>query len=164
MPCPIRASLSPGKDIERRGRAKHRKYDADAKAMDATFSAIVVDAFGSPHEDFIKLVEKIEETAMRGLGQPPLFRIMYETFLSLFSSEWQASNAAIIGQWLSMCKRRRLRGISRRALPTPAAAAAQRLHDVDVDDDDHDADASVDMPDDISYASGPTSLAGDDGE
>ena len=51
---------------------------------------------------------------MRGLGQPPPFRNTCETFISLFSCEWQASNAAIIGQWLSMCKRLRLRGISRR--------------------------------------------------
>ena len=100
-------------------------------------------------------MDEIEETAMRGLGQPPPFRITRETFLSLFSSEWQASNAAIIGQWLRMCQRLRLRGISRRALPAPAAAAAQRLQDVSSSDED--VDASDDMPD-------LTSSAGDDGE
>ncbi len=57
-PSHLRASPSSGKAIERRGCAKHRKYDADAKAMDATFSTLVVDAVGSPHEDFIKLVEE----------------------------------------------------------------------------------------------------------
>jgi hypothetical protein len=35
-PSHLRTSPSPGK-AERRGRAMHRKYDADAKAMDATF-------------------------------------------------------------------------------------------------------------------------------
>ncbi len=89
MPRPISALRLLQARPLRRGRAKHRKYDADAKAMDATFSALVVDAFGSPHEDFIKFVEEIEETVMRGLGQPPPFRIRCETFLSLFSSEWR---------------------------------------------------------------------------
>jgi hypothetical protein len=160
-PSHLRASPTPGKAIERRGRTKHRKYDADAKAMDATFAALVVDAFGSLHEDFLKLVEEIEETAMRGLGQPPPFRITRETFLSLFSSEWQASNAAIIGQWLSMCQRLRLRGISRRALPAPAAATAQRLRDVSSSDDD-EVDTSDDMLVDLR-SPGPSS-AEDDGE
>ncbi len=85
---------------------------------------------------------------MRGLGQPPPFRITREAFLSLFSSEWQASNAAIIGQWLSMCQRLRLRGILRRAIPAPAAAAAQRLRDVSSCDDDG-VDVSDDMLDDL---------------
>ena len=161
-PSHLHASPTPGKAIVRRGRAKHLKYDADAKAMDATFAALVVDAFGSLNEDFLKLVEEIEETAMRGLGQPPPFRITRETFLSLFSSEWQASNGAIIGQWLSLCQRLRLRGISRRALPAPAAAAAQRLREID--DDDADADASDDMFHDTRYVPGPTSSTGDVGE
>ena len=158
-PSHLRASPTPGKAIERRGRAKHLKYDADAKAMDATFEALVVDAFGSLHEDFVKLVDEIEETAMRGLGRPPLFRITREAFLSLFSSEWQASNAAIIGQWLSLCQRLRLRrGTSRRAFPATAAAAAHRPRDVCTsDDDDTDApdpvaDHSSSMGDDVDLA------------
>ncbi len=34
-PSHLRASPTPGKAIERRGRAEHLKYDADAKAIDA---------------------------------------------------------------------------------------------------------------------------------
>ena len=46
-------------------------------------------------------------------------------------------------------------GISRRALPAPAAAAAQRLRDVSSSDEDVDAsDGMLDL----------TSSAGDDGE
>ena len=141
-PSHLCASPTPGKAIERRGRAKHLKYDADAKAIDATFAALVVDAFGSLHEDFVKLVDEIEETAMRGLGQPPPFRITRETFLSLFSSEWQASNAAIIGQWLSLCQRLRLRGISRHAVSAIATADARRPRDTSTSDED-EADDSV---------------------
>jgi hypothetical protein len=161
-PSHLRASPTPGKAIERRGRAKHLKYDADAKAIDATFAALVVDAFGSLHEDFAKLVDEIEETAMRGLGQPPLFRISRETFFPLFSSEWQASNAAIIGQWLSLCQRLRLRGISRRVFPAIAAASSHRQRDVSSCDDDG-ADDADSMLDDICLVPGSTS-SGDDGE
>ena len=109
----------------------------------------MVDSFGSLHEDFITLVNEIEETAMRGLGQPPPFRITRETFLSLLSSEWQTSNAAIIAQWLCLCQRLRLRGISRSAAPVAAAASTaghfQDLHDVTICNDD---DAFVSTDDD----------------
>ena len=59
-------------------------------------------------------------------------------------------------------KKKKLRGISRRALPAPAAAAAQRLRKID--DDDADADASDDMFHDTRYVPGPTSSTGDVGE
>ena len=148
-PSPLRTSRRPGKAILRRGRTKHLKYDADAKAIGATFAALVVDSFGSLHEDFITLVNEIEETAMRGLGQPPPFRITRDTFLSLLSSEWQSSNAAIIAQWLCMCQRLRLRGISRSAAPVAAAASTaghhQDLQDVTICNDD---DALVPTDDD----------------
>ncbi len=65
-------------------------------------------------------------------------------------------------KWLSMCQRLRLRGISRRALPAPAAAAAQRLRDVSSSDDD-DVDSSDGRLDDLR-SSGPSSSAGDVGE
>ena len=109
----------------------------------------MVDSFGSLHDDFISLVNEIEETATRGLGQPPPFRITRETFLSLFSSEWQASNAAIIAQWLCLCQRLRLRGISRSAAPVAATACTAShhpdLHDVTICNDD---DAFVSTDDD----------------
>ena len=160
-PSHLRTSRRPGKAILRRGRTKHLKYDADAKAIGATFAALVVDSFGSLHEDFITLVDEIEETATRGLGSPPPFRITRETFLSLFSSEWQASNAAIIAQWLSLCQRLRLRGISRPAIPPPAAAAAHR-RDRDANNSDDDADASADDSDSeaVSHVSGTASSSG----
>ena len=125
-PSHLRTSRRPGKAIERRGRAKHLKYDTDAKALGALFAALVVDSFGSLHDDFVKIVDEIEETATRGLGNPPPFRLTRETFLSLFSSQWQASNAAIIGQWLCLCQRLRLRGLSRRAVSQDAHAEDPR--------------------------------------
>ena len=60
-----------------------------------------------------------------------------------------------------MCQRLRLRGISRRALPAPAAATAQRLRDVSSSDDD-EVDTSDDMLVDLR-SPGPSS-AEDDGE
>ena len=100
---------------------------------------------------------------MRGLGQPPPFRITRETFFSLFSSEWQASNAAIIGQWLCMCHGSGSDSVAFRGAHSPhPAAAAQRLREID--DDDADADASDDMFHDTRYVPGPTSSAGDVGE
>ena len=159
-PSHLRSSRRPGKAIQRRGRAKHLKYDADAKAIGATFAALVVDSFGSLHDDFISLVNEIEETATRGLGQPPPFRITRETFLSLFSTEWQASNAAIIGQWLCLCQRLRLRGISR---PATAVATAHHHDQRDVSNsrcDDDDADAS---DDDFGHA-GNSSFSGSEAE
>jgi hypothetical protein len=146
-PSHLRSSRRPGKAIQRRGRAKHLKYDADAKAIGATFAALVVDSFGSLHDDFISLVNEIEETATRGLGQQPPFRITRESFLSLFSSEWQASNAAIIAQWLCLCQRLRLRGISRSAAPV-ADTAFTAIHHQDPPDvticNDDDAFVSTD--------------------
>ena len=64
-PSHLRSSRRPGKAIERRGRSKHLKYDTDAEAIGASFAALVVDSFGSLHEDFTKLVDEIEETGLR---------------------------------------------------------------------------------------------------
>ena len=97
--------------------------------------------------------------------KPPPFRITRETFLSLLSSEWQTSNAAIIAQWLCLCQRLRLRGISRSAAPVTAAASAaahyQDHHDVTSDDDafvftddsacNSDDDAEADLPDQFEH-------------
>jgi hypothetical protein len=47
-PSHLCASPRPDKAIERRGRAKQLNYDADAKAIAATFEALAVD--GSLHE------------------------------------------------------------------------------------------------------------------
>ncbi len=94
-----------------------------------------------------------------GLGQQPPFRITRETFLSLFSSEWQTSNAAIIARWPFMCQRLRIHGISRCAVPVAAAASTaghhQDLHDVtscngddafgSTDDDNNVDDAEADL-------------------
>ena len=161
-PSHLHTSRRPGKAVQRRGRAKHIKYDADAKAIGATFAALVVDSFGSLHEDFTTLVNEIEETATRGLGQPPLFRITRETFLSLFSSEWQASNAAIIGQWLSLCQRLRLRGISRPAVPAAAAAAARNASKPDASDSDGEIDDG--LGDNVVAASPSAPFAASDSE
>ena len=84
--------------MERRARVKHRKYDADAKAVEGVFAALVVDSFGSLNKEFVSLVDEIEETATRGLGRSLPTRMTRATFLALFGSQWQGDNAAIIAQ------------------------------------------------------------------
>ncbi|MEY3082615.1 MAG: hypothetical protein RJA94_2600, partial [Pseudomonadota bacterium] len=140
-PSHLRTSRRPGQAMERRACVKHMKYDADAKAVDGMFAALVVDSFGSLHKEFVSLIDEIEDTATRGLGRPLPTRMTRATFLALFGSQWQADNAAIIAQWLGLCRRLRLRSISRwRSAPVPAPLSLCReLRDASNSDDDNAA-------------------------
>ena len=57
--------------MERRACVKHMKYDADAKAVDGMFAALVVDSFGSLHKEFVSLIDEIENTATRAALSRP---------------------------------------------------------------------------------------------
>ena len=115
---------------------------ANIKSSTNQKMARVVDSFGSLNKEFVSLVDEIEETATRGLGRSLPTRMTRATFLALFGSQWQADNAAIIAQWLGLCRRLRLRGIPRwRSAPVPASAPpslCREQRDASDGDDDNE--------------------------
>ena len=112
-PSHLRSSPSPGLAMERRATMKHNKYDNHAKTIECKFLALVVDAFGSLHKEFHDLLLRIEGHAQDACWTSPT-RMTLDSFLTRFAVEWQASNAAIVSQYTSMCILRRLRAVPKR--------------------------------------------------
>jgi hypothetical protein len=105
-PTHLAASARPGQAMERRATAKHTKYDRQAAATDSTFYPLVVDCFGTMHEEFSNLLDLIEEEAGLAAFAPTPGRMTREDFIAVFASQWQRDNAYIVLQWQRMARMR----------------------------------------------------------
>ena len=112
-PSHLDKSPTPGLAMDRRATAKHTKYDSHALSIDCLFFALVADAFGSLQQEFVDLLLRIESHALDARWVSHT-RMSLDSFLVRFATEWQASNAAIVSQYTSMCTLRRLRAVPKR--------------------------------------------------
>ena len=112
-PSHLEKSPTPGLAMDRRATTKHNKYDSHALSINCLFFALVADAFGSLRQEFVDLLLRIESHALDTRWVSPT-RMTLDSFLVRFATEWQASNAAIVSQYTSMCTLRRLRAVPKR--------------------------------------------------
>jgi hypothetical protein len=103
-PTHLAASARPGLAMGRRATAKHSKYDAHASATDSSFYPLVVDCFGTMHEEFSQLLDLVDEEAGLAAFAPTPGRMTRDDFLAVFASQWQRDNAHIVLQWQRMCR------------------------------------------------------------
>ena len=129
-PSHLRDSSAPGLAMERRAARKHTKYDAHAATIGCRFKALVVDAFGSLQKEFCDLLAEIEAHAQDSGWTSPT-RLTLDSFLARFAVEWQASNAAIVTQYTSMCTLRRLRTVPKRLRSCWCGASGWSCADAD---------------------------------
>ena len=56
------------------------------------------------HEEFVKLLDLIDEEAELAAFAPMPGRMTRDDFLAVFASQWQRDNAYIVLQWQRMCR------------------------------------------------------------
>ena len=102
--APSHLASGPGRAVAARAAAKHAKYDAHAAACDSRFVPLVVDCWGSVHDEFRDLLKTFLEESKRSCFAPASGGLSLPDFLAAFSSQWQLDNARIVFQWQRACR------------------------------------------------------------
>jgi hypothetical protein len=102
--APSHLASGPGRAVAARAAAKHAKYDAHAAACDSRFVPLVVDCWGSIHDEFRELLKTFLEESKRSCFAPASGGLSLPDFLAAFSSQWQLDNARIVFQWQRACR------------------------------------------------------------
>lgn len=105
-PSHLLASPTPGQALARRATEKHTKYDPHAAATGASFSPLIIDAFGSISTEFAEVLDRIAEEAGLAAFAPAPGLLSPDDFLCALSTQWQKDNALIVLEWQRLCRKR----------------------------------------------------------
>ena len=129
--APSYEDMAPGKAMAERETYKIGKYSAHSQHGGRTFVPFVLDCYGCLAPAALQLLKDIRDESLSSpIGTPHPFRLSRSSFLAELSRAWQADNAKIVVQWMTLVRDSNARpppsSLSQflpGSLPAPAALA-----------------------------------------
>ena len=103
--APSYEDMAPGKAMAERETYKIGKYSAHSQHGGRTFVPFVLDCYGCLAPAALQLLKDIrDESLSSAIGTPHPFRLSRSSFLAELSRAWQADNAKIVVQWITLVR------------------------------------------------------------